>query len=268
MPLIIMVGLPCSGKTRRAREIATLLEAEISEYNAALATAAPSKTAPKRTPFEPKVVVVNEEALRLDRATSYATTANEKFARADLLSAVERELTRDRFVILDSMNYIKGFRYQLHCIAKGLATAQHTVYCMAKEEDVIRWNSESKQYPSEVLQGLLGRLEEPNAMNRWDSPLLNLSPDDPLPATFIHSLVHTSLQQAPSQSIALKPVAETNYLHEMDSTLKAICDAVLEAVRSGLLSGGELKVPGTDAKVLVPSKGMRNYFLMSARNEC
>jgi tRNA uridine 5-carbamoylmethylation protein Kti12 len=51
----------------------------------------------------------------------------EKKARAALLSAVERHLTKDNIVILDSMNYIKGYRYQLLCVSKALATTQCTV---------------------------------------------------------------------------------------------------------------------------------------------
>ncbi|KAJ3028186.1 UNVERIFIED_CONTAM: kti12, chromatin associated [Siphonaria sp. JEL0065] len=248
MPLIILVGLPCSGKTGRATEIASLLTAEIQQFNA---------NVPKgRTAFDPKVVVVNEESLGIDKGSGYGSMASEKMVRGDLLSGVERELSRDRFVVLDSLNYIKGFRYQLHCVVKALGTSQHTVFCMARNEDVAAWNAASKNYPDDVLQSLLGRLEEPDARNRWDSPLLCLLSTDSLPPTFIHALVHSSVHLAPSQSIALKPVAETNYLHEMDSTLKAICNAVLEALRSGFMSGGELKVPGTDARVLVPSKGI------------
>ncbi|KAJ3132227.1 kti12, chromatin associated [Physocladia obscura] len=282
MPLIVMCGLPCAGKTRRAAAIAAELEAVICAASADSPKTIVPPTASKGkvhgstviTPsYDPHVLIINEENLRIDRASAYRDTTAEKLARAALLSAVERHLSRDKFVILDSMNYIKGFRYQLHCIVKGdedkylffsaydtfmagLGTSQHTVYCMAKPEEVISWNAISSQYPPEVLQSLLGRLEEPDGRNRWDSPLLCLLPDDPFPPSFIHNLIHSSVHQTPSQSIALKPVAETNYLHEMDSTLKSICDAILEAIQSGLMSGGELKVPGTDAKVLVPSKGI------------
>ena len=43
------------------------------------------------------------------------------------MAAVERALNRRTLVILDGMNYIKGFRYQLYCIARSLATA----HCVA-----------------------------------------------------------------------------------------------------------------------------------------
>ncbi|KAJ3348920.1 hypothetical protein HDU83_000976 [Entophlyctis luteolus] len=277
MPLIIMVGLPSSGKTRRAMEIATALEAEIS-----------SSTTPLRVPFDPKVLVINEESLGIDRATAFRDSSSEKIARAALLSAVERSLTRDKFVILDSMNYIKGFRYQLHCVAKGIATTQHTVYCMASPANCEKWNASREpaniRYPNDVLESLFGRLEEPDSRNRWDSPLLCLAPDATLPPSFVHSLVQANTGGAgtlaatngavaaglaPSQSIALKPVADTNYLHEMDATLKAICDAVLDAVRrrdtigGGGVVGGvggadadEVSVPGSGSKVVLPSRNV------------
>lgn len=42
----------------------------------------------------------------------------EKPARAALLSAVQRSIGRDVIVIVDGMNYIKGFRYQMYCVAR------------------------------------------------------------------------------------------------------------------------------------------------------
>lgn len=42
--------------------------------------------------------------------------------RGALKAAIERALSRDALVIADSMNYIKGFRYELFCIAKSQTT--------------------------------------------------------------------------------------------------------------------------------------------------
>lgn len=50
---------------------------------------------------------------------TYAADATaEKSARGSLMSAVTRQLSPDRIVIFDGMNYIKGFRYQLYCAAR------------------------------------------------------------------------------------------------------------------------------------------------------
>jgi protein KTI12 len=43
---------------------------------------------------------------------------SEKPARAMLFTAVQREMGRDTILIVDALNYIKGFRYQLYCAAR------------------------------------------------------------------------------------------------------------------------------------------------------
>jgi protein KTI12 len=43
---------------------------------------------------------------------------SEKLARAALFTAVQRQMGRDTILIVDALNYIKGFRYQLYCAAR------------------------------------------------------------------------------------------------------------------------------------------------------
>jgi len=51
-----------------------------------------------------------------------------------LMSSVERLLNKDTVVIADAMNYIKGFRYQLYCLAKSLRTP----HCVVRFIDKIQ----------------------------------------------------------------------------------------------------------------------------------
>lgn len=46
----------------------------------------------------------------------------EKKSRAAFISAIERSISKDTVVIADSLNYIKGLRYQLYCIARAAST--------------------------------------------------------------------------------------------------------------------------------------------------
>lgn len=55
---------------------------------------------------------------------------DEKKARGSLMSAVERLVSKDDLVIADGMNYIKGFRYQLYCIARAISTP----HCVVRTE--------------------------------------------------------------------------------------------------------------------------------------
>jgi tRNA uridine 5-carbamoylmethylation protein Kti12 len=51
----------------------------------------------------------------------------EKTARATLFTAITRHIARDTILIVDGMNYIKGFRYQLYCKAREAGVRVATV---------------------------------------------------------------------------------------------------------------------------------------------
>ena len=47
--------------------------------------------------------------------------------RASLFTAMQRALTKDTIVIVDGLNYIKGYRYQMYCVARELSVRVATV---------------------------------------------------------------------------------------------------------------------------------------------
>lgn len=51
----------------------------------------------------------------------------EKPQRGALFSAVQRNLNSDTIVIADGLNYIKGFRYQMYCLAREVSARVATV---------------------------------------------------------------------------------------------------------------------------------------------
>lgn len=108
MPLVVFCGLPYSGKTRRAEELRWALAAE----------------------GHPVYVVDDTSVLGAEDATVYGDSAREKALRGALRAAVERRLSRHDVVILDSLNYIKGFRYELYCLARAARTPLCLVYCV------------------------------------------------------------------------------------------------------------------------------------------
>ena len=64
---------------------------------------------------------VSDDKLAIPRCV-YRDAKTEKTARASFYSAVKRLLGPEDVVIADGMNYIKGFRYQMHCEAKAVGT--------------------------------------------------------------------------------------------------------------------------------------------------
>jgi protein KTI12 len=121
MPLVTIVGLPLAGKTKRATELVSFLENHFK-----------------------RVILVNEESLGIDKKLAYTDGESEKKVRGRVISAIERHLSRDDVVICDYLNYIKGFRYQLYCIARAIGTPCCTV-CYIYLNNHIRFIVEVKK---------------------------------------------------------------------------------------------------------------------------
>ncbi|KAK2590603.1 kti12, chromatin associated [Conoideocrella luteorostrata] len=210
MPLIIVSGLPTSGKSTRAKQLYDYLSTRIAESE-------PSKY---------RLHLISDDSLSISRAVydlspntvrlhTRSANSSEKDARAALYGAVKRVLSDRDFVILDGLNYIKGWRYQLHCEAKAMRTPncilrvacpvdqarevneerlRRTRAQTEKRDEEKKDDSEPERDPSELeheggnnitepyqpgnWDNLVFRYEEPNPMTRWDSPLFALLWDD------------------------------------------------------------------------------------------
>lgn len=118
MPLIVVCGFPCSGKTRFTRELASFLASHGCGA----------------------VEIVNEESEGILKAQCFASSAAEKAARGVIKSAVNHKLNKDNYVIVDSLNYIKGYRYELYCIARSMRTTHCVCWVQAHNSDSNIWN--------------------------------------------------------------------------------------------------------------------------------
>lgn len=183
MPCLILVGHPSAGKTT----IANLLKERALLHDAI-----------------DEVVVLNEESecgcLKIDvsgnEAGKYSSSENmnkdvttkqelyensvgEKQTRGALKAAFDRAVKKSdgnnknsrRLVILDSLNYIKGFRYELHCISKASGEKHGILWVLNRLSVVQQWN---KNYSPALLQELISRFEPPDDRNRWDKPLFTV----------------------------------------------------------------------------------------------
>ncbi|KAJ6662543.1 hypothetical protein lerEdw1_011680 [Lerista edwardsae] len=98
MPLVVLCGLPGSGKSRRAEELREALGSEEGG--------------------ERRVFVVAE-----------AEAAGGGGGRAALRAEAERLLSRRDVVVVDAGNELKSFRYELYCLSKHAGTPHCLVFC-------------------------------------------------------------------------------------------------------------------------------------------
>ena len=90
--------------------------------------------------------------------------------RGSIKSAVDRTLTSSNTVIVDSMNYIKGFRYELYCSARTMRTPTCVVLVEANDSVSNAWNSQREnledRYDEKIFHDLRLRFERPQEKNR------------------------------------------------------------------------------------------------------
>ncbi|CAA2997638.1 KTI12 homolog, partial [Olea europaea subsp. europaea] len=72
---------------------------------------------------------------------------------------VDRSLSRDEIVIVDSLNSIKGYRYELWCLARAAGIRYCVLHCDVEEAYCRKWNEERREsaYDNKIIQDLLRR---------------------------------------------------------------------------------------------------------------
>ncbi|KAJ1181018.1 hypothetical protein NDU88_006229 [Pleurodeles waltl] len=229
MPLVVLCGFPCSGKSRRVLE----LQERISQAGSR------------------KVLVVGDESLGVDKNAVYADSRKEKDVRGALRAEVERKLNKEDVVILDSLNYIKGYRYELYCLIKHTQTPHCLIHCLTAPEVSSAWNNTREpenQYSQEIFDALVQRFEAPDSRNRWDSPLFTVQKDDTLPFEEICDAIFHRKAPPPNQSTQTQPLSSTNFLHELDKTTRDVVTELLNAQKTSV-PGDLITVPGANEKI-------------------
>lgn len=163
-------------------------------------------------------------------------------------------------VILDGMNYIKGWRYQLHCEAKALRTPSCILQIgctvnRAKQVNTERLaandSTQPEAYEPSNWENLVFRYEEPNPMTRWDSPLFTMIwEDDEAQATRTFDSLWDAIAGEGRKIIRPNQATEQrgrdaggDYLYILDKETQDVVKRILD--QQGEDGGGEVRVPLT-----------------------
>ncbi|XP_074560867.1 protein KTI12 homolog [Curcuma longa] len=233
MALVVICGQPCSGKSTAA---------------ACLADAIQSADDPK-----PSVRIIDESSLHLGRNQSYADMPMEKNLRGVLRSEVDRSLSKNSIIIVDSLNNIKGYRYELWCLARAAGIRYCVVFCDTADATCRQWNRMREEmgessYETKIFEDLVRRFEKPERRNRWDSPLFEVFPaKDGISqsSSVIADAVSYLTKKIDSKTRDVKVLQPTiatqtaratdaNSLYEMDKATQAVINIIVEAQSQGL----------------------------------
>lgn len=174
-------------------------------------------------------------------------------------------------IICDSLNYIKGFRYELFCIVKAAQTTKCLVYCSSSRDKVFLFNEQqpdNEKYDPEILDGLIQRYEPPDSNNKWDFPLFtvsselinfdnwekslvnmnlnaqsSLAEDLGLPFEEIYNCLYKSKPLPPNLSTLPQALSSNNFLNELDTMTQDVVKEYMDVQRH-CLPGEQIKLCG------------------------
>jgi selenocysteine-specific elongation factor len=155
--LVILCGVPCSGKSSLAREIANLLENKF-QYSTAVVT---SDTFRRMVPtyqyrFEPEL---------------------EQFVRDVTYEAIRTGLKHGLLVISDDINYYASIRRRLMRIAQECKADYAIIYVNTPLEVAMEWNKKrGEPIPNSLIEEVYYKQDEPGKEYKWDTPLLVVDP--------------------------------------------------------------------------------------------
>ncbi|KAG8902333.1 hypothetical protein FRB99_004616 [Tulasnella sp. 403] len=247
MALVTISGYPASGKSRRVDQLTADLETRLAD---------PQYDGPKL-----KVVVISDDLLGITRNV-YDDSRTEKPARAAAFTNLTRHLGKDTIVIMDGMNYIKGYRYQMYCAAREAEVRMCTIFVAATSQECRDWNAAKdpdKQYAPSTLENLIMRFEEPNSMARWDSPLFTVSSDDTLPVDAIWQTLMTGAKASLNVAVLQNAKPPTDALQVLESTSATIVGLISSAAVMNSGSGGRTPLPlsaTTRVEITLPARNI------------
>jgi len=159
--LIVLMGLPSSGKSTIAKLLSIALKDEYDIVNIVIGTDEIRKLVPSQMEqFDP-----SQEPLIKDLTLNFI-----KFC-----------LKNNYLVINDDMNYYKSMRHELKQIAEEDQAHFILIHIQIPLEIALEWNeNRGLPIPQEVIQTVYERFDEPGDYN-WDIPLLTIQSNETPP---------------------------------------------------------------------------------------
>lgn len=279
MPLVILCGRPSSGKSTVAQCIQECCN------NSGIACE-----------------IVTEATIQLDKNDCYKNVYNEKMTLGALRSEIERRLQKTKVLVFDSLNLIKGYRYEIWCLARGAGTRCCLVYVDTPLDTCKAWNSLRSpvdSYNDAIFDDLASRMERPDSRRRWEAPLYNVFPSMGLEAItpLCEEVAHYSNSSAsfsrkadvdydsiaqpkvfdlnPTMATNKPELAQTNLLHTIDKEMQSILKEIMQAQTDAGGSAPGIIRFGKDMPILNATRALsiaelrrykRTYLKMATNN--
>lgn len=187
--LIILSGVPSSGKSTLAKELAEALEVK---YKC------------------PVVVVSSDSFRRMIPAYRHRFEAEfEEFVRKATLDTIKEGLRHGLVVISDDTNYYSSIRRRLMRLAQRARADYAIIYVNTPLETALEWNKKrGEPVPPALIEEIFYKMDEPGSLYKWDKPLLTLDPSKEDLKAFVKTTAE-KVQEKVRQEFKTKPTKKT-----------------------------------------------------------
>jgi len=155
--LIILVGLPASGKSTLAK---SLKEQLIEKFGV----------------VEEQVSIIDPDLIRnyfVKNLNEFDYTLEPKI-RVENLENVEKELKNNKFVISDDLNYYRSMRHDLKSIAVRVGVPYFIIHLKTPILTCLKWNNErGTPIPEDVIYKINEKMDKFDRYN-WDFPVYSI----------------------------------------------------------------------------------------------
>ncbi|KAL2895012.1 Protein KTI12-like protein, partial [Bienertia sinuspersici] len=144
----------------------------------------------------------------------------------------ESEVTVRNIDEIDSLNSIKGYRYELWCLARAAGVRYRVLYCDVEEIECRKWNEDRKDkgeltYDEIIFENLVKRFEKPDTIQRW---IFKSSPDIVDDVSYLTKKIDSK-----TRDVILQPTIATqsgrhllgNSLYELDHATQEMMNVTL-----------------------------------------
>jgi tRNA uridine 5-carbamoylmethylation protein Kti12 len=148
--LIILCGLPASGKSFFAKKFRSILENKKSEFT---------------------VKIVDPDIIRNNLYSGEFNHNKESIVREKNLNEIREALENNMIVISDDLNYYTSMRHDLKELAEKLNINYYIIHISTPVEQCIIWNeSRGQTIPSEIILNIHNKFDPFNNYT-WDNPI-------------------------------------------------------------------------------------------------
>lgn len=155
--LLIMCGIPSSGKTELAKRTAKILEKKFNKPVLVVGT-----------DFFREMMPISDEVFKPER---------EAFLKFLAFNTISLGLQNGFIVISDDLNYYTSMRKDLADLAKSKGAGFGVVYVNTPLNVALEWNRKrGSPIPDGLIEEVHAKFEEPGKKYRWDSPIMTVNP--------------------------------------------------------------------------------------------